>query len=63
MFCEKFSKKYTCFEKFSNIYMFFEKFPKKSVSAMSKYAKMTSPTDLVSLVGTAGMLELVPVHA
>ncbi len=30
---------------------------------MSKFAKMTSHTDLVSLVGTAWMLEVVPAHA
>jgi hypothetical protein len=51
------------FEKFSKIYLFEEAFQEMHVSAMSKFAKMTSHTDLVSLVGTAWMLEVVPAHA
>jgi len=60
---EKFSKKYMIFEKFSKKYMIFEKCYKNYMSKIYMYAKMTSPTNLVWLFGTAGMMEVVPVHA
>jgi len=63
MIFEKFSKKYMIFEKFSKKYMVFEKCSKKYMSEISMYATMTSPTNLVWLFGTAGMMEVVPVHA
>jgi hypothetical protein len=50
------------FEKFSKKYMVFEKCSKTYVSEISMYAIMTSPTNLVWLFGTAGMMEVVPVH-